>query len=129
MARTTDVLVKELISLTTLTTTEPFILVANVLVTEHLTTLGMSTVLLAEIERYLAAHLTALHNDERQFLEQKLGDATDTYAGTFGKGLDLTQWGQSVKMLDSSGVLASLGTGEYVSFNVLDVDYDATYDC
>jgi len=120
-ARVTDEDVQKIISLNILTTTDPFITTANLLVDQHLTSSGLSTALLAEIEKYLAAHLVALHPDERQVVEQKFGDASDKYAGKFGKQLDSTQFGQTVKTLDSTGKLASIGGTvaeiDVVSFN------------
>jgi len=121
MARTTDSEVKQIISLNVLTDTTPFITTANLLVTQHLGTSGISSDLLAQIEKYLAAHLVALHPDERQLKNQKLGDATDTYGGDFGKMLDFTQYGQMVKMLDYTGTLAGVG-GESVEIDTITVD-------
>lgn len=121
MARTTDDEVQEIITLNVLTDTTPFITTANLLVTTHLGSSGLSSDLLTQIEKYLAAHLVALHPDERQLKSQKLGDATDTYAGEFGKNLDFTQYGQMVKMLDSTGKLAGLG-GQIVEIDTITVD-------
>ena len=121
MARTTDSEVKQIISLNVLTDTTPFITTANLLVTQHLGLSGISSDLLAQIEKYLAAHFVALHPDERQLKNQKLGDATDTYGGDFGKMLDFTQYGQMVKMLDYTGTLAGVG-GESVEIDTITVD-------
>lgn len=121
MARTTDAAVQEIITLNVLTDTAPFITTANLLVTTHLGTSGLSSDLLTQIEKYLAAHLVALHPDERQLKSQKLGDATDTFGGEFGKNLEFTQYGQMVKMLDSTGTLAGLG-GETVEIDTVTVD-------
>jgi hypothetical protein len=121
MARTTDAEVKKIIALNVLTDTTPFITTANLLVTQHLGLSGISSDLLAQIEKYLAAHFVALHPDERQLKNQKLGDATDTYGGDFGKMLDFTQYGQMVKMLDYTGTLAGVG-GESVEIDTITVD-------
>lgn len=121
MARVTDAEVQEIISLNVLTTTDPFITTANLLVTQHLGSSGLSVAILAQIEKYLAAHLVALHPDERQVTEQKLGDATDKYAGQFGHQLDFTQFGQTVKILDSTGILAGIG-GDIVEIDTITVD-------
>jgi hypothetical protein len=122
MARVTDAEVQEIISLNVLTTTTPFITTANILVTKHLGNSGISAALLAQIEKYLAAHLVALHPDERQLTEQKLGDAQDKFAGTFGDMLDFTQFGQTVKMLDYTGILAGVG-GATVAIEPIAVNY------
>lgn len=121
MARVTDEEVQEIISLNVLTSTDPFITTANLLVTQHLGTSGLSAAVLAQIEKYLAAHLVALHPDERQLAEQKLGEATDKYAGQFGDQLDFTQFGQTVKILDSTGILAGIG-GDSVEIDIITVD-------
>lgn len=121
MARTTDEEVQKIISLNVLTDTTPFITTANLIVTQHLSTSGISSDILTEIEKYLAAHLVALHPDERQLKSQKIGDAMDTYAGDFGKLLDFTQYGQVVKMLDYTGTLAGVG-GESVEIDTITVD-------
>ena len=120
--RTTDVEVQKIISLNVLTTTDPFITTANLLVTEHLGTSSLSSAMLTQIEKYLAAHLTALHPDERQLVEQEVGEATDTFAGKFGQQLDFTQFGQTVKMLDSTGILAGI-SGAIVDINIVEIDY------
>ena len=124
MARTTDAEVKEIISLTTLTDTTPFINTANILVTQHLGNSNISSALLEEIEKYLAAHLVALHPDERQVTKQKIGEAEDTYAGNFGTQLDFTQFGQMVKTLDYTGTFAGIGSNNYVTIGVINVPYD-----
>jgi hypothetical protein len=121
MARTTDTEVKKIISLNTVTDTTPFIDTANLLVTKHLGNSGLSDDELTQIEKYLTAHLLTLHNDERQLKTQKLGDATDTYAGNFGKGLEFSQFGQMVLMLDSTGTMQGLG-GKKVSLSVINVN-------
>jgi hypothetical protein len=121
MARVTDAQVQEIISLNVLTSTDPFITTANLLVTQHLGSSGLSAAILAQIEKYLAAHLVALHPDERQLTEQKLGEATDKYAGKFGDQLHFTQFGQTVTMLDSTGILAGIG-GDTVEIDTITVD-------
>ena len=121
MARTTDIEVKKIISLNKVTDTTPFIDTANLLVTKHLGNSGLSDDELTQIEKYLTAHLLTLHNDERQLKTQKLGDATDTYAGNFGKGLEFSQFGQMVLMLDSTGTMQGLG-GKKVSLSVINVN-------
>jgi hypothetical protein len=121
MARTTDIEVKKIISLNKVTDTTPFIDTANLLVTKHLGNSGLSDEELTQIEKYLTAHLLTLHNDERQLKTQKLGDATDTYAGNFGKGLEFSQYGQMVLMLDSTGTMQGLG-GKKVSLSVINVN-------
>lgn len=120
MARTNDSDVQDIIALNVLTDTTPFITTANIIVTEHLGTSSISSDLLEQIEKYLTAHLVAMHPDERQLKSQKLGEATDNYAGEFGKMLDFTQYGQMVKMLDYTGTLAGVG-GQSVEIDTITV--------
>jgi len=105
VARVTDDEVKEIIE-TSITTT-PFITVANLIVTERLANEGLGDSLLKEIERWLAAHLVAIRDQRPQ--NERIGDANITYQGRSGLGLDATQYGQQVKILDTSGKLANLG--------------------
>lgn len=90
---------------------EAFIVAANLTVTDLL---GSSTVLsssqLKEIERWFTAHLVACTREQQAKSEKVAGEASITYQGETGKGLDSTFYGQQVKILDTSGVLAaSLG--------------------
>jgi hypothetical protein len=87
----------------------PFINTANTLVdrleakdTDEI----LSSAILIEIERYLSAHFYE-HKDP-QFSQEKTGDASATYQGEFGMGFNSTKWGQTAKMLDETGFLASL---------------------
>lgn len=121
--RTTDAKVQEIISLNVLTDTTSFIDTANLIVNENLSTSGLSELLLTEIEKYLAAHLVALHPDERQLTKQKISDGEDTFAGDFGDALNFTQFGQMVKFLDSTGTLEGLG-GMKVEINTVTVKND-----
>lgn len=103
--RVTDTEVKEIIA-TSLTTT-PFIDTANALINETLLDQGFSEAYLTQIEKYLSAHFVSLR--ERQLKGEKLGDASNTYGGEFGKGLRFSQYGQQVLILDTSGTLEDLG--------------------
>jgi len=95
---------------TTLTavTIDPFITVANLVVTEKLTDAGHSAALLKEIERWLAAHFATVKDP--RIMNEKAGDMSAKYeVATLGKALDGTVYGQTVKVLDSSGILANVG--------------------
>jgi len=111
MARTTVDEVKEIMDNTALDDAQitPYITVANTIVTDEL---GSSSELtddkLEEIERWLTAHLIAITR-ERITKQEKLGDASVTYTGAFGSGLDSTPYGQMVRILDVSGILGNLG--------------------
>lgn len=86
---------------------EPFITSANLTITEHLSGSSLSDELLKELERWFSAHLVATY--ERRRKAEKLGDASDTFDGQTGMGLDFTSYGQQVKILDPTGILAGLG--------------------
>ncbi len=103
----------EVVTLTGTTLDKPtvdlMILTAHSIVQDNL--VGVDTCVLSNctlklIELYLAAHFVDLRT--RQLKSEKLGDATDSYAGIFGKGLEFTSWGQQAKILDKCGILASL---------------------
>ncbi len=105
MARVTDDNVKEIISTTV--DCAPFITAADLIVTERLTGSGLSDAMLKEITRWLAAHLVAIRDPI--YKTEKTGDAMGTMFGQAGMGLDFTPYGQQVKVLDTSGLLADLG--------------------
>ena len=107
--RTTEAEVKQIID-TALVEDElsPFLTAANLIVTSALGAAGFVDAHLAEIERWLAAHLVAIRDP--RLMSQKIGDADATYAGftQFGKGLEFTAYGQQVLLLDTSGKLAAI---------------------
>jgi len=67
-----------------------------------------STTLLAEMEKWLAAHLIA-STVFRTTSEEKLGDASLKYTGQWGKKLESTPYGQMVLLLDTTGMMANAG--------------------
>jgi len=85
----------------------PFIRAANVTITSVLTGRGLSTAQLKEIERWLTAHFASIR--DRLASEEDMGDASIVYEGRHGMGLDHTSYGQMVKILDTSGILAEAG--------------------
>jgi hypothetical protein len=86
---------------------ETFILAANLTVTELLgSNTDISDAQRTEIERWLAAHLIAA-TKEKQAKAEKAGEASITYQGETGMGLDGTMYGQQVKLLDTTGILAA----------------------
>ena len=85
----------------------PFITAAGALIEARLESQGLDENLLKEIERWLSAHFAAMR--ERQAVSESIGDASAEYGGSFGLGLDFTQYGQQVKVLDVTGTLAGLG--------------------
>lgn len=89
--------------------TDPEVLVyitsANTLVN---TALGTGdTLILFEIERWLAAHLIACTR-ERQAKQEEAGGAKIQYTGIYMAGLHSTSYGQMCMTMDMSGKLASL---------------------
>lgn len=85
----------------------PFIATANAL-TDQVDACDTDNVLdateLELIERYLAAHFYA-HSDQIA-KSRTTGDASISFQGTTGKGLDSTQYGQSAMLLDETGCLS-----------------------
>lgn len=123
MARTSPTAVQEIID-TDLTDTQinAFITAANLLVTNQLASKGLGNAMLAEIERWLAAHLLATR-DQRVQSESVdgAGGYSVTFQGRTDMGLDATIYGQQVKILDTSGTLASMGLRQ-VRLNVISLD-------
>ena len=96
----------------------PFITIANLIVTDKLTD-EHSTALLKEIERWLAAHFVAIRDPRAK--SEKTADASATYHGNAGLGLNHTPYGQQVLAMDTTGILASLGKRK-ASFRTIDLD-------
>ena len=119
MARVTNAEVKEIID-TELTEAQvaPFVEIANLIVTDRLTG-EHSTALLKEIERWLAAHFAAIRDPRAK--SEKTADASATYYGNAGLGLNHTPYGQQVLAMDTTGILASLGKRK-ASFRTIDLD-------
>lgn len=112
MARVTAETVKEIIStqLTDEVVNTNHIDTANIFVTEHLGTSGLSDAMLEKIELYLAAHYVALTEEGGALTRDKLGDADTSYANIYDQGLKSTRFGQAALALDSTGILANATT-------------------
>ena len=110
MARVTVEDVKAILDNTQLTdpVIEVYITSANTMINESLLGKGLSDNVLKEIERWLAAHMIS-STSERFALKEEAGSAKVTYTGVYGMGLDLTSYGQMVKTLDTTGIMAGLG--------------------
>jgi hypothetical protein len=63
------------------------------------------------IERYLAAHLYAL--DDQQYRAKQTERASAQFGGKTDMGLDFTRFGQMAKILDTSGCLDSFDTKQH----------------
>ena len=86
---------------------EAFIGAANLTVTDLIGSgSGLSDDQLREIERWLAAHFLASTREPQAQSERDV-EAAITYQGKTGMGLDFTPYGQMVKVLDTTGILAS----------------------
>ena len=93
-------------------TVDHYINDASLLVTEVLGTSSLSAERLEVIERYLAAHLYVLGEQEGGVFEEKIGEASTKMGSTFtlGRGLALTRFGQLVLSWDSTGLFAAMET-------------------
>lgn len=86
----------------------PFLITANLLVSGQLSGEGLSTSIMTEIEKYLSAHLMTTAIDRQTIRTEIGGDTSDQYPH-LGKGLNSSTYGQTVKLLDTTGKLANLG--------------------
>ena len=104
---------------------EAFIRAANVIVNDNLTNEGVATATLKEIERWLAAHLAAQMDPVA--ISEKIGDAQVKYGLAManskeGLGLNNTPYGQQVRLLDPTGILAGIGKSAAVLETALEVE-------
>lgn len=105
MARIVDGEVKEILT-TSIEDTTPFINSAHVLVEKILGAEGLTEEHLTQIELWLAAHFACMM-DPRE-TEQEADRARAKFEGKSGLGLDNSRYGQQVKLLDTTGLLAAL---------------------
>jgi hypothetical protein len=93
---------------TTLTENEvsPFVETANLMVTAYLASTDQTADALREVETYLAAHFVSLR--DRLVKSEAAGGVRFDYQGETGMGLDSSHYGQTAKLLDSSGVLKEI---------------------
>lgn len=90
---------------------KPYLKTANIVINNTFatnTTVDSDT--LAELERWLCAHF--IEADTGTIVAQKIDDSKDTYDNHLGLGLDSTRFGQRVKLIDPSGLLAALDKGQ-----------------
>lgn len=109
MARAAETDVREIIDLDAALKLDRFIQAASRLV-DYVEDCDTNNLLsadhLRDIEIQLAAHFAA-HRDQR-YAAKKTADASATFQGQTGMGLDSTQYGQTAKILDVTGCLADL---------------------
>lgn len=85
----------------------PYLKTANIVINNTFannTTVDADT--LAELERWLCAHF--IEADTGTIVSQKIDDSEDKFADHLGMGLNATRFGQRVKLIDHSGLLAAL---------------------
>ncbi|MGI9498548.1 MAG: hypothetical protein ACR2P3_00795 [Geminicoccaceae bacterium] len=80
---------------------------ANTLVTAELGTSGLSDTHLAQIEKYLAAHLATLADLPPGVVEQTIDRDEEVFSK--GEGLKKTHFGETAVLLDSTGTLGKAG--------------------
>jgi hypothetical protein len=68
----------------------------------------LSTTLLAEIKKWMVAHMIA-STIYRTTSDEKLGDASVKYTGKWGMKLESTPYGQVVLVMDITGRMANVG--------------------
>lgn len=102
---------------TTLTESEinPYVISANVFVTEALSSTSLSANALKEIERWLAAHFAAM-TKERQSKKEEAGGAAIEWGVKFGSELEATTYGQVALNLDTTNTLKNLQKGKSSAF-------------
>ena len=107
MARTTEDLIKGIMEVdSAITDFDPFIAVANELVTEKCSTDDYDEARLTLIETWLAAHFVAVR--DLRVGSNKAGPVAESFQYKLGLNLDSTMYGQQAKILDTAGGLASL---------------------
>ncbi len=118
MSRTTVDLVKDILDDTGLSDTiiESFIDGANTFVTANLGGKSLSTALLTEIERWIAAHMIA-STRERTAKKAGAGGAEIEYTGYWSTGLNGTSYGQMAVTLDTSKTLEALAQGKLAAWS------------
>lgn len=102
--------VKQIITVPSTVEVVPFIRIANLTLTKRLgTNTSLSAGQKKELERWLTAHFLSM-GPLRQASYEKLGEAEVSYTGKYDNlGLDATSYGQQVKLIDTTGLLANIG--------------------
>lgn len=116
--RTTVSKVKDILDETTLSYSQinAYITSANVFVTSLLGSKGLSDNLMAEIERWITAHMIVITR-ERMAKSAKAGGAEIEYLGKYGEGLGSTPYGQTAISLDTSETLTSNTDGKKTAWS------------
>ena len=104
--RTTSGAVEGIIEVDVTISLEPFMLVANELVTEVCSDAGYTEERLELIERWLAAHFYT--NRDPRPVTERAGPVSATYQSAVALNLNTSHYGQTAMMLDTAGGLAAL---------------------
>lgn len=128
MARVTDAEVEAIIEYDDSIDLTPFILVANIMVTDNCADDDdYDADLLKEIERWLSAHF--YHIRDQHVASEKAGTVAVTYQYKVDLALNVTTYGQQAMLLDFNGHLAQLnkrivdGEAATIQFEWLGQDY------
>ena len=106
MARVTPDEVKAIISMPENFDFQPFIMAATSLVDNLVAPELDDQDLLKEVERWLAAHFSAVNNDNMTADSEDVDKASIKYQYKVDLRLDVTMYGQQAMILDTSGALA-----------------------
>jgi hypothetical protein len=104
MPRTTEELVGGLIELDDSVPVDPFITTASLLVDRLCAPEVDDDTELEIVERWLSAHFYAVR--ESRSVSESVAGISETKQSKVDLGLDLSHYGQTAKLLDSSGALA-----------------------
>ncbi len=128
MARTTITLLKDILDDTGLSDAilTSYVEGANVFVTAHLESKGLSDDLLKEIERWIAGHMVS-STRERQIKKAGAAGAEVEYTGKWDLNLNGTSYGQMAISLDTSTTLAAISNGKLAAWTYA-VPTDNIYD-
>jgi len=107
---------------------QSFINTAITLVTDMYTRMKVtvSADIEEEVEKYVAAHLLASLR-ERMAQKEGAGGAEITYMGISGDGLKSTPYGQMALVIDTTGVLRTLGHRRLVTKAIKTPNYGLNY--
>jgi len=106
--RTTSGQVADIIEVDASIGLEPFMMIANELVTEVCTDKGYTDSRLELIERWLSAHFYT--NRDPRAVNEKAGPVGVTYQSEVALNLNTSHYGQTAMLLDTAGGLAALNT-------------------
>lgn len=117
MARVTEEEVKAIFPCPEDADLTPFIESAHIVVDTYLGNDGLEESLLKEIERWLSAHFASARYSVNS--KEKVGDVDVTKQGKWGMGLESTDYGQKVLLLDPTGKLGNMSDKQRIYFEVI----------